>query len=129
MYKIRIESIPGLFSIYRYSVNEQIDYNKLFRQDIVSITKTLDEISIVCRSDVDMPGAEEDLDWRLLRITGQIDTSLVGILFRMTAPLNAKGVSAFVISTFDTDYLMVKREKYHIAIDALNAEEGITAYE
>jgi hypothetical protein len=129
MYRIRIESLPGLFSIYRYSINEKINYKKLFKADIMSVTKTLDEVSIVCRSEIEIPGAEIDPDWRVMRITGQLDTSLVGILYRMTAPLKAKGVSVFVISTFDTDYLMVKREKFHLAIDTLNAETGITAYE
>lgn len=129
MVRIKIESIPGLFSIYRYGIGKKINYEKLFETDIMSVTKTLDEVSIVCRSEINMPEAEVDPDWRLMRITGQLDTSLVGILYRLTAPLKAKGVSAFVISTFDTDYLLVKREKYHAAIDALNGEKGITAFE
>jgi hypothetical protein len=111
------------------ALTKKIHYEKLFEEDIMSITRTLDEVSIVCRNEIEMPGADIDPDWRLMRITGQLDTSLVGILYRMTAPLKEKGVSAFVISTFDTDYLMVKREKFHAAIDALNGEVGITAYE
>lgn len=126
MYKFRLKSIEGLFSILRLPVDASVDFNQLFDADIVSITKTMDEISIVCRSDIQIPGAEIDPDWRAMRISGQLDTSLVGILYRLTEPLFKKGVSVFIISTFDTDYLLVKRDKYLIAVDALNQQEGIT---
>lgn len=128
MFKIRLESLKGEFSIYRMPVDTDHNFQELFKSEFVSITKTKDEISIVCNSKVSIPGAEIDPGWRTLRISGQLDTSLVGILYRLTAPLNRKGVSAFVISTFDTDYLMVKKEKYLIAVDALNQEEGITVF-
>lgn len=126
MYKFRLKSIDGLFSILRLPVNASFDSRQLFEADIVSITKTLDEISVVCRSNVHIPDAEIDPDWRVMRISGQLDTNLVGILYRLTEPLYKKGISVFVISTFDTDYLLVKRDKYLIAVNTLNQQEGIT---
>jgi hypothetical protein len=126
MYKFRLKSIEGLFSILRLPVNESVSLPQLLDTEIVSITKTLDEISVVCRSDIHIPGAEIDPDWRAMRISGQLDTSLVGILYRLTEPLYKKGISVFIISTFDTDYLLVKRDKYLIAVNTLNQQEGIT---
>ncbi len=126
MYKFRLKLIDGIFSILKLSTDTNFDIKQLFDLDIVSVTKTSDEISIVCRSEVNIPEAETDPDWKAMRISGQLDTNLVGILYRLTAPLYEKGISVFVISTFDTDYLLVKRDKYLIAIDTLNNQEGIT---
>jgi hypothetical protein len=126
MYKFRLKSIEGTFSILKLSPDTSFDYAKLFDSEIISITKTNDEVSIVCREHIHIPEAQVDPDWRALRISGQLDTDLVGILYRLTAPLYEKGISVFVISTFDTDYLLVKRDKYLIAVDTLNYQEGIT---
>lgn len=73
-----------------------------------SVTRTVDELSIVCESRLVPAGVSSNDGWRLLRVEGPLDFSLTGILHRITAPLAAAGISLFAMSTFDTDYVLVK---------------------
>jgi len=62
-------------------------------------------------------------DWRILRVEGPLDFSLIGILSSISTTLANKGISIFAISTYDTDYILVKDKKVDMAIDALSAEK------
>ncbi len=84
-----------------------------------SITRTADELSIVCRQDAVPGGIQCERGWRCLRVTGTMPFSVVGILASLTAPLADAGISVFAISTFDTDYLLVKEDDFEKAITAL----------
>ena len=85
----------------------------------VSITRTLDELSIVCDERSVPAGARVEPGWNLLRVDGPLDFSAVGIVASLASPIAAAGVSLFAISTFDTDYLLVKADTLDAAIDAL----------
>jgi len=78
--------------------------------DFFSITRTADELSIVCRQDAVPEGVLCERGWRCLRVAGTIPFSVVGVLASLTAPLAKARISVFAISTFDTDYLLVKAE-------------------
>jgi hypothetical protein len=85
----------------------------------VSITRTKDELSIVC-SQEDVPeGIKCERDWCCLRVAGTLSFSAVGILAALTGPLAEAGISVFAISTFDTDYLLVKEKDFEEAVNAL----------
>ena len=87
--------------------------------DFFSITKTCDELSIVCSQD-DIPNDIKcEKDWRILKIEGQLDFSLIGILSSISTILAQKGISIFAISTYDTDYILVKNKDIDNAIQAL----------
>jgi hypothetical protein len=74
----------------------------------VSITRTADELSIVCREE-DVPvGVDSERGWRCLRVEGRLDFTLVGVMASLVGPLAGAGIPVFVVSTFDTDYLLVK---------------------
>jgi hypothetical protein len=75
--------------------------------DFFSITRTTDELSIVCPESSIPDGIRADRGWRALRVADVLDLSLVGILASLTVPLARAGISLFVVSTFDTDYLLV----------------------
>ena len=77
--------------------------------EIVSVTRTREELSIVCPVEFVPDSVTCERDWRALRVDGKLDFSLVGVIASLTTPLAAKGVSVFVLSTFDTDYLLVKQ--------------------
>lgn len=88
-----------------------------------SLTRTVDEISLVCRTaDADKlhPYARED-GYAALRVVGRLDFSLVGILARMTGALASAGVPVCAVSTYDTDYLLIKSENMPSARTALEA--------
>ncbi len=84
-----------------------------------SITYTKDELSIVCPESSVPRGIKQEVGWRIFKVAGPLDFALTGILASMADPLAKAGVSIFAISTFDTDYLMVKEEKLDLALKVL----------
>ncbi|MFA9396967.1 MAG: ACT domain-containing protein [Clostridiaceae bacterium] len=87
--------------------------------EFYSITKTSDELSIVC-SEQDIPDDIKcEKDWRILKIQGPLDFSLIGILASISTILAQKGISIFAISTYDTDYILLKDTDLDNAIEAL----------
>ncbi|KAH8074483.1 hypothetical protein JL721_2045 [Aureococcus anophagefferens] len=96
---------------------------------LVSITRTADELSIIRpRGARRIDGEKLEAGWRALKVQGPLPFHLVGVLSHLSATLAAAGVSIFVNSTYDTDYVMVKDDKLHAAVDALKAG-GSTAPE
>jgi hypothetical protein len=91
--------------------------------DFSSITRTLDELSIVCIEESIPNYIKHEKDWRILKIEGPLDFSLIGILASISTILAQKGISIFAISTYDTDYILVKNKDINSAIVAL-ADEG-----
>lgn len=87
----------------------------------VSITRTASELSIVCPQAVIPPKLKQETGYRIVRVEGQLDFALVGILASITAPLAQAGVSIFTVSTYDTDYVMFKDDKREPALAALRA--------
>jgi hypothetical protein len=87
--------------------------------DFFSITKTCDELSIVCSQDSIPEEIKCERDWRILKIEGPLDFSLIGILASISTILAQKGISIFAISTYDTDYILVKNKDIANAIESL----------
>ena len=87
-----------------------------------SITKTSDELSIVCLEDSIPNEIKCEKDWRILKIEGPLDFSLIGILASISTILAQKGISIFAISTYDTDYILVKNKDIDNAIESLIKE-------
>jgi hypothetical protein len=85
-----------------------------------SVTRTSDELSIACPARQVPPSVAAETGWRALKVAGPFALSEVGVLAALAAPLAKAGVSLFVISTFDTDYLLVTEKQLHAAIAALN---------
>ena len=94
--------------------------------ELVFVGKTDAELSLVCPTQ-NVPAAtvaRED-GWRAFRIAGQLDFSLVGILSKISTALAEAGIGIFAVSTYDTDYVLVKQENYQRALDVL-ATAGYT---
>lgn len=86
-----------------------------------SVTRTRDELSVVCRGDAVPRGVRCEAGWRCLRVAGPLDFALTGILAALTAPLAAAGIPVFAVSTYDTDYVMMKADHLDRAVQALRA--------
>jgi hypothetical protein len=86
---------------------------------IWSMTRTNDELSLVRAADAVPSDARAERDWRALRIAGTIDFALTGVLASVLVPLAEAGVSIFALSTYDTDYVLVRAHALDAAIDAL----------
>src|SRR5690606_32365297 len=89
----------------------------------VSVTRTATELSIVCDQKYIPASVPCEGNWRYLFIEGSLDFSLVGILASLSGALARKGISIFVISTYDTDYILVKAQALDKAVETLR-EEG-----
>ena len=87
--------------------------------EFFSITRTAEELSIVCLESDVPDGVKCESDWRCFKIEGPLDFALTGILVSVAAPLANVGISIFAISTYNTDYLMVRRDSLDRAIAAL----------
>lgn len=85
-----------------------------------SITRTADELSLVCPQRQVPAAVQCESDWRCLKVEGPLDFSLIGIHAALTVPLAAAEISIFAVSTFDTDYLLVKADKLESAIQVLS---------
>jgi hypothetical protein len=85
------------------------------------------ERSLVCRQDLAPSGSRIESGWRALTVAGPLDFDLVGVMADLTTPLARSGVSVFVLSTFDTDHVLVRDEDVERAVDALAAAGHIVS--
>ena len=90
--------------------------------DLVFIGKTDEEYSLVCPTDcVPEDTVEREDGWRCFRIRGVLDFSLIGVLAKISAILAENAIGIFVVSTFNTDYVLVKAENFDLAMSLLAA--------
>ena len=88
--------------------------------ELSSITRTGEELSIVCAAERVPIEVAAERDWRCLAVVGPLDFSEVGILADLTGVLAEAGVSLFALSTYDTDYLLVRDAALETAVRALH---------
>ena len=86
---------------------------------LVSVTRTASELSIVCAQENVPQDMRSERDWRCLMVVGPLDFGLTGVLCALLAPLAGAGVSVFALSTFDTDYVLVREIDLARAVQAL----------
>ena len=84
-----------------------------------SVSRTAEEVSIVCMESTVPTDVRAERGWRASKVEGPLDFSLTGILSRIATPLADAGISIFAISTFDTDYVLVKESALEKAKCAL----------
>lgn len=87
-----------------------------------TVTRTADELSIICATDRVPDGVTVSGGWRALKIVGPFNFAEVGILLRVAAPLAAAGVSILPVATYDTDYVLVRASQLAAAIAALRSD-------
>ena len=86
-----------------------------------ALTRTADELSVICLQVNVPPGITCEPGWRALKVEGQLDFAMVGVLAGISGALAGAGISLFAISTFDTDYILVKETDLPGALSALRA--------
>lgn len=99
---MKLELLPGNFSVCRLPAGAPLP------RDFFSVTRTGEELSVVCLEGKEPVGARVETGWRCFRVAGTLDFALTGILSSIAAPLATAGVSIFAVSTFDTDYVLVR---------------------
>jgi hypothetical protein len=112
--------LPGRFAICRLPAESAVP-SWAASGAFSSITRTPDELSVVCAEGQAPEETKCERGWRLLQVAGPLEFSITGALAAIASPLAVAGVSIFAISTFDTDYILVKEEDLAKAVDALRA--------
>jgi hypothetical protein len=96
-----------------------------------SVTRTAEELSVVCSASAVPSSVQAERDWACLRVAGRLDFSMTGVLASIAVPLAAARVSIFAISTFDTDYVLVRAHDLPTAVACLAAAgpqiDGVSA--
>ena len=87
-----------------------------------TVTRTADELSLICATDRVPDGVTASGGWRALKIVGPFDLAEIGILLRVAAPLAAAGVSILPVATYDTDYVLVRAPQLAAAVAALRGD-------
>lgn len=106
-------------TVCKVSAIADIDMNA----DVYFIGKTDEEISLVCKTeDTPVKAIDRDDGWKGFRIQGILDFSLIGILSKLSGILAENDIGIFAVSTFNTDYILVKAENYEKALRVLSAK-------
>lgn len=117
--KLKLKLIQESYAVCRLDVKEELP-SWCNWDSFISITKTDDELSIVCE-EKDIPNDILcEKGWRILKILGPLDFSLIGILSEISSLLAVNKISIFAISTYDTDYILVKNNLIKKAITVLS---------
>ena len=104
---LNLTILPDPLAICRLSPAEDVPEWAMIGE-FVSITHTGDELSLVCADEHVPPDVKADRGWRALKVEGPLDLSLTGVLASLANPLAQAQINLFAVSTFDTDYLLVK---------------------
>ena len=112
--KLRFRQLAGSFAVCR--LPSDTDPPRLpASASLVSITRTGDELSIVCPAEQAPDHAKCEFPWICFKLDGPFSFTQTGVLASFIDPLAGHGVPVFTISTFDTDYVLVKEEHAEVA--------------
>jgi uncharacterized protein len=104
---LALTTLPDTFAVCRLDADAALP-SWATTGSFFSITRTSDELSIVCQQSLVPDGIQCERDWRCFKLAGPIPFTTVGVLASLVQPLAEAGISVFAVSTFDTDYLLVK---------------------
>ena len=118
MRKLNLMLSPHLYALCQFHPDKHIPYWALLG-DFISLTRTPEELSIVCQQDNVPEEIEAERGWRCIKVHGYFDFSQAGVHASLAVPLAEAEISVLAIATYATDYLLVKAEKVERAIEVL----------
>ncbi|MEM7033436.1 MAG: ACT domain-containing protein [Chloroflexota bacterium] len=118
--KLTLSVLPENLTICKLDSRHNIP-DWAMNSNFYAITRTTDELSIVCDQAYVPADIQHESGWRAFKVEGPLDFALTGILANLATLLADVSVALFAISTFDTDYVLVKAEKISIAIAAFES--------
>ena len=121
MPKQTLKLLEDKFAIHSFAEDEQIPA-EVFKAPIFFIGKTYEELSIVCPEQIELNSIEQENGWVALEVMGPLAFSLTGIMSQISGVLASANISIFAISTFDTDYILVKQDTVEQAIQSLRKD-------
>jgi hypothetical protein len=118
---LNLQLLPGSMAVCRLDPDRQVP-EELMQVPFYSVTRTVDELSVVCPEQLVPADAKAERGWRILKVEGPLDFAMTGVLAGLTKPLAEANISVFALSTYDTDYLLVRDSDVAAAISVLHAE-------
>ncbi len=115
---LHITVLPSRFAICQLEQNELLPA-WVYQSSFYTISKTVDELSVVCEEHLVKGEIKKSVGWKLLKINAVLDLSLTGITAQFSTALAKAGVNLSVIATYNTDFILVEEVKLGIAIEAL----------
>lgn len=116
---IRLDLLPDAYAVARLDPGADVP-EWASSGDLISITKTQDELSILCRESLQPPDVQAQRGFRCFRVAGPLAFTEVGVLDSLAHPLAEADVSIFVLSTYDTDYLFLPEDDLELGIKVLS---------
>lgn len=126
--RLNLTVLPDRYGICRFDPDISVP-DWAYKSSFFSVTRTPDELSVVCAEALIPGDKSSDKGWRCLKVQGPLDLAETGILSSLALPLARAGVSIFALSTYDTDYLLVKESSLINTIEALDSEGYRVTYE
>lgn len=117
-HQLTLSIVPGVFAVCRLDPASPVP-GWVTPDGFIAIVRTAEELSIVCAEQSVPAGVTCQRGWRGLKVAGPLDFALTGVLASLADPLAKAGVSIFAVSTYDTDYVLVREEQFATAISAL----------
>lgn len=121
MNNLKLQLLKEEFTIHQFNPEIKIPLEKL-SGDNFWIGKTKDELSIVCDSTIDLKSNKQEKNWSALKIVGPLSFDQIGIIAEISSCLATEKIPIFVISAFETDYILIKKSKINQAVKTLNLQ-------
>jgi len=116
---LKFQRLPDSYAIVRLAPNVPVP-DWATKGDFTSITRTPEELSIVCPAENIPKDVDPGPRWICLKLEGPFPFSQTGVLLSFIEPLSNNGVPIFAISTYDTDYILISKEHIDRALDLLH---------
>ena len=113
-----LDVLPGAFAICRWPAGEALPA-WVNHGGFVSVTRTPTELSAVCAAEAVPAGTVCEAPWRMFAVRGPIDFALTGVLASLATPLADAAITIFAVSTYDTDYVLVRAADLERAVEVL----------
>ena len=113
-----LEAIKQDFSVCKVPELSEVD----FTDEFCFVGKTDEELSLVCSTKcVPETATERDDGWKAFRIRGPLDFSMIGVLSKIAGILADAGIGIFAVSTYNTDYILTKKDKFELTLSLLES--------
>lgn len=119
---MQLKILNNKLKVVKLKSNETVP-EIVYKQEFYSITKTDEELSIVLDEGIEIQSNIVEDNWRAIKIVGTLDFTLIGILSKISTILAQSEISIFAISTYNTDYILVKADNLEKAIKVLEQNE------
>ena len=117
-HQLKFRCLPGHYAVVRLAADAPVpDWSQ--KGDFTSVTRTSDELSIVCATENLPADVQSSHRWICIKLEGPFPFSQTGVLLSFIEPLSTKGIPIFAISTYDTDYVLIQEEFAGASLNAL----------